>query len=110
MPSFVKQLSLFTKKEVEAAFASASCANRSPSITILRAPRSKSFGRILIITPKAVGTAPIRNRLRRRIKAIFYENKLYHSLFDWLIISKKGAGEFEYDYLKTLLLKTIPLE
>ena len=33
--------------------------------------------KILVITPKKIGTAPQRNLLRRRLKALFYEQKLY---------------------------------
>ncbi len=107
MSSFVKKLSRFSKKEIDAAFKVATVAHRQSTITILRAPRQLPFGRILIITPKIVGSAPIRNKFRRRVKTIFYENKLFEYPYDWIVIAKKGGGELEYDYLKNLLLKTL---
>ena len=35
------------------------------------------YAKILIVTPKKIGSAPVRNLLKRRLKSIFYEEKLY---------------------------------
>jgi ribonuclease P protein component len=107
MPSFVRKLSKFTKKEIDTAFESAIRVAKLTQITILRAPRQLPFGRILIITPKIVGSAPIRNKLRRQLKALFYENRLFDLPYDWIIIAKAGAGKLAYDWLKNFFLTTL---
>jgi hypothetical protein len=37
-------------------------------LTIRSRPSSQKYGRALIVTPKKVGSAPVRNRIKRRVK------------------------------------------
>jgi ribonuclease P protein component len=70
----------------------------------LLAPRQHDFGRVLIIASRKVGNAPQRNLVRRRIKAIFYEEKLFERAFDCVVILYQKAVELPFDQLKDLLL------
>jgi ribonuclease P protein component len=98
-------LSKFSKSEVQKAFQDARCRYKSPAITVLSSPKQHELAHILVVTPRAVGTAPERNKLRRQLKAIFYEEKLYSQPMDLLIILKKGAVRFDFDQLKRIIMK-----
>ena len=61
----------------------------------MRALPTRSFcGRILVITPKKMGTAPKRNLIRRRLKALFYEEKLF----------EKRIGKLNNGYMHVVAL------
>lgn len=105
MPRIAKKITTFTKKEVDSAFKKARRMLKKPGLTILVAPAQKEFGRVLIIASKKVGSAPERNLLRRRLKSIFYEEKLYEKPFDCIIITNKLAVPLSFTELKSLLLQ-----
>jgi ribonuclease P protein component len=71
----------------------------------LLAPAQADFARVLIIASRKVGNAPERNLMRRRIKSIFYEEKLYDQKFDCAIILQKKSLDLTFDQLKELILK-----
>lgn len=104
MPSIMKRISKFTKSEVDYLFQHARRVVRNQVCTILVAPRQKDFARVLIVTSRKIGNAPERNLMRRRIKTIFYEEKLFTCGFDWVIIVHKKMVEFPFDQLKSLLI------
>ena len=54
------------------------------------APAQKTAGRILLIVPKYFGNAPKRNQLKRRLKSVFINNKLFEYKFD---VSVKPANK-----------------
>lgn len=64
-------------------------------------------GHLIVITPRAVGNAPERNLIRRRIKAIFYENQLYTKDRVWLFFIKKEALSLKFSELSALVLDTV---
>lgn len=76
----------------------------SEALDIRIAPRSQTTGRILIITPKKMGNAPQRNRFRRRMKAIFYEQNLAAQALDIAIFSKAPANLLSFAELQAILL------
>jgi ribonuclease P protein component len=103
--SLVRSLSAFSKKEIEAAFEQARPVLKRAYCTLLVAPKAKEFARILVVTPKKIGTAPQRNKLKRQLKAIFYEQELYQGPNDCLVILKNGAPALSFDDLKMMLSK-----
>ncbi len=103
MPYIAKHLSDFTQKEIAAIIRKSSRAYKSPGIDILMVPALKDFGRVIVITPRKVGNAPERNRIRRRIKALFYEHRLYEYLFDTCIIIKKPGIKYTVSELIPLI-------
>jgi len=78
-----------------------------PSLTLLVAPKSREVGRILVVTSRKVGNAVKRNRIRRRLKAIFYEEKLYDRGYDCIVIIKKAGIELDFDELKKIMTETL---
>ena len=104
MPGIAKKISKFTKREIDHLFRHARRVFKSDAFTMLLAPRQLEFGRVLIIASRKVGNAPERNLIRRRIKSIFYEEKLFERNFDCAIIAQKKLTDLSFDELKTLML------
>jgi len=100
--SNVRELTSFTKKEIKKTFDSAYRILKTEGITLLVAPSVQSFGKILIITPRKVGSAPVRNKIRRQIKSLFYEEKLYELGFDWIAIIRPAFANNSFDEIKKL--------
>lgn len=78
-----------------------------PGLDIRVAPIStegKAYGRLIVITPRAVGNAVERNLLRRQIKSIFYEEKLFERRFDWLFFVKKELVGTPISEIKKIIL------
>lgn len=102
MPRIARAITQFKKQEVDTLFESARRVHKEPGITLLKSPRQRDIGRILIIIPRKVGNAPTRNKLRRQLKAIFYERRLYEKEFDWIAILRPEAQCLSFDRLQAL--------
>ena len=100
-----KHISKFGRKELDNFFAVAKAAKKNQAFTILKAPTTHTFGKILIMVPKKYGNAPERNKLKRRLKAIFIENKLYEHKLDIVIITRPTAKNYDFQNLSQLLLE-----
>jgi ribonuclease P protein component len=72
---------------------------KTPTCDIIVTPKAHENGRILVITPKRIGKASQRNKVRRRIKALFYEQKFYVRGVDCLAIIKKEGIDTPFDEL-----------
>ncbi|MDR3646166.1 MAG: ribonuclease P protein component [Candidatus Babeliales bacterium] len=96
-----------SKKETDQIFASNKSRIRNSGLEVLLAPTHLDFGRIIVITPKAIGNAPKRNQVRRRLKAIFYEDQLYTLKYDCAVIVRKAALNLEYEALKKILVSIL---
>ncbi len=107
MASLVRKITKFRKQEIDQLFSKARRVLKHDGLHLLKAPRQLDFGRILIIVPKRVGNAPTRNKLRRQIKAIFYENKLHEQEFDWIAIVKPPATHLTFAHLQELFLQAL---
>lgn len=106
MPRIARQMTLWSRKEIEILFKQAKRVYKNSGLDILVTPRSHhDYARLLIIIPKRVGNAPQRNLLRRRIKAIFFENKLFSGNFDWLFIVKPSLSLVSFATLQELILR-----
>lgn len=104
MKKYAGLISSFTRSEVDQLFALATVRARTRLYTLLVAPRSKDFARILIVTPKKLGTAVARNLLRRRIKSLFYQEKVYqHSPYDFVFIARRPVMDLSFEQLKVQL-------
>lgn len=99
-----RELTHFTQSEIDYAFKNARRVLAQPGIHILLAPKQKELGRILVIASRKTGNAVHRNKLKRQIRSIFNENKLFEYPFDCIVIFKSSA-EFLFEDLKTYMLK-----
>lgn len=104
MPSLVRSLSSFTQAEVKALFAAAKTRLKKTGLIIKLAPKISEFGRILIVTPRHCGKAAQRNRIRRRLKSIFYEERLFEHNQDCIVLVGRQAIDLSFLELKNLLL------
>lgn len=108
MSCITKKISKFTKREIDYLFQHGRRIFRGKQATMLIAPRQGEFGRVLIIASRKVGNAPERNLIRRRIKSIFYEEKLYDRPYDCVIIAQKMINELSFAQLKEVILNAYP--
>lgn len=99
------KLSKFSKKELDHFFNVAKSPKKNQAFTFLTAPAQASFGRILIIVSKKYGNAPQRNLLKRRLKAIFWEEKLYEKNIDCAVIARPAGKSYDFAQLKSLVLE-----
>lgn len=99
-------MSAFTRQEIIRIFKEARRVLRHPSLDILAFPTANP-ARLLVVTPRSIGTAPARNRVRRRLKAIFHEEKLFQNSMDLIIIVKEPGTSLSFETLKELVLKTV---
>ncbi len=102
--SIARKISQFTSSEIDQLFKEARPAFKHDGFTILKIPRMGTFGRILLVISKKVGNAPVRNKMRRQLKSIFYEEKLFQKDYDWVIIVRKPATALAFDQIKKLIL------
>lgn len=106
MPT-VREITRFSEHEIKELFAHARRTHKSPEMDILIAPACHEFGRILVVTPARIGTAPQRNKIRRQIKAIFYEEHLFSLQLECIVIAKLKATTLSFDKLKEVLFKAL---
>lgn len=99
-----RELTHFTQHEIDYAFKNARRVISQPGIHILLAPAQKPLGRILVIASRKIGNAVVRNKLKRQLRSIFNENKLFEHPFDCIIIFK-SSSQFAFEDLKSLMLK-----
>lgn len=107
MISAFRQLFAFTNPEVTAAFAHARRAGKTYGLTLLHSPDATAPGKLLIITPRASGKAHERNLLRRRVKHIFYTNRLYAASGRWILLVYRQAQLLSYQDLTKFLTHAI---
>lgn len=98
--------SKFTRKEIGKLIRSNYHVVRRNEWDIRAAPINctGNLSRILIITSRKVGNAVVRNKVRRRIKSIFYEEKLQNIKYDIVIFCKPGIHKLTFIELKNLIL------
>jgi ribonuclease P protein component len=104
VPRIAREITRFARAEVDQLFGKATRVLRSPAFDMLRALRQKEFGRVLIVISRKVGNAPDRNKVRRRMRSVFYEAQVYKQPYDWVVLVKKQAVSSSFDELKKLLL------
>lgn len=96
-------ISHFTQSEIRTIFKKARRVLRDPGLDVLLYPTKSPFGRILVITSRKVGNAPTRNKVRRRLKAIFYKDELFKQNIDCFVIVKKPGVAYTSEQLQKLI-------
>lgn len=98
-------LTKFSKHDIQIAFQTAKRVVKIPEMEIRRASQQLDFGRILVVIPRRAGKASVRNKIKRRLKSIFYEEKLFASGYDLILLVRSGADALSFEQLKALLSK-----
>lgn len=93
----------FLQREAAAFFKRAKRVVQHPAFDVLIAPTSGGSPKLLVVTPARIGNAPERNRIRRRIKAIFYEMHPIDSTYDVVFIIKKRCLQLTFGQLVNLI-------
>jgi len=96
-----------TQTDIKKLFNKARRILKHPGLDLLVAPASEAETRLIIITPGRIGNAVERNTVRRRIKAIFHEEKLEAKGLDSVIIVKKPGVDLSHAILKELILNAL---
>ena len=105
-----RQLFTFSKKDIQNYFKKAKFKNKIDGLKLLQAKPEKDnpeFGKLLIIIPKRSGKATKRNLIKRQIKAIFYEEKLFKKPLICILFVYKSAMELSFNELKDFLVKNL---
>ena len=97
----------FTSPEISGLFKTAPRTFKSPFFDIISAPKAKETARLLVATPRKLGNAPVRNKIRRRLKAIFYEQKMFLRDEDMILIAKKGSLSLPFAQLQEIFVKAV---
>jgi len=110
MANIARDITRFpSKKAIDELFKRARRVIKHPGLHILVGEKAGPFGHILIIASRKTGNAPERNKIRRRLKSIFYEEKLYEKGLDCIVIVKKEGTTMPFVELKELLLKAFAI-
>ncbi|MBN1549466.1 ribonuclease P protein component [Candidatus Babeliales bacterium] len=107
MVALPRGLTVFTKRERDELFKRSAFLFRQRGLAFRVAPATKAYGRILIVVPKRVGTAVARNKLRRQIKSIFYEQKFYEHNKDLIVLVAPPAATLSFEEIIKLMTKVI---
>ncbi|MFH0898862.1 MAG: ribonuclease P protein component [bacterium] len=115
--SLYRSLFSFDKKEIDWAFENAKLVAKTRGLKILQAPglffqdkKSNNIaqsGKLLIVVPRLAGKANQRNLMKRRIKAIFYENKLYENGATSIVLVRREAMELSFEQLQDFLVSSL---
>lgn len=100
-------MTTFGQHEVDALFKATIARYKIQGLEIRLAPHFLPLARLLIITPRACGNAPKRNRIRRRLKSIFYEHKYYEQPYDWIVMVRKEGIDLGFDQLKNIMAQVL---
>jgi ribonuclease P protein component len=100
-----KNLSSFTQQDIAHLLKNAQIKARVPGLRVLLGSTTLPYGRILVITPRHSGNAVKRNLIRRRLKAIFYQEQWFQYGYDCVVIVKKDGIGRSFEDLKTLLIQ-----
>ncbi len=102
--SVAREITSFCKKEIDLLFKHAKSFVKKKGLDIRLAPKVSLYGKILVVIPRKSGTAPKRNRLKRQLKSIFYEERLFQKEFDWIVLARKEALEIPFSEIRSLIL------
>lgn len=107
MPRIARLITSFSRSEISNLLKSAHTVTRHPGLDIRVAAKSAAYARVLIVTPKKMGIAPLRNKIRRRIKAIFYTHKFFENACDLMVYCKKNSDTIPFEELTQLLQRAV---
>jgi len=105
----LKNLCSFSQKDAKNVLKNASFMARIVGLKIIETPfgeksvQKTSYGRILIVIPRKVGPACTRNLIRRRIRALYFEEKLFTRTSATTIFVYPEAKAYSYEQLKEFL-------
>ena len=97
----------FKKGEIDRTFKNSRLKAKVPGLKLLKAPSQLDYGKILIMVPISCGKANERNKFKRRIRSIFYEEKLFEAPANYVLIAYKDAMQLSFEEIKKFLVGNI---
>jgi ribonuclease P protein component len=97
----------FAQQEAALFFQHARRVARYPAFDILLAQCRDVSPKLLVVTSRHLANASERNRIRRRIKAIFHECQPLSPAYDCALIIKKPALLLSYVQLMELIISSL---
>jgi ribonuclease P protein component len=101
----MRHLTQLSRKEITALFKRSKIIKNYPEFSARCAPKTNENGRLLLVVSHKVGNAPTRNKLRRQLKAIFYEEHLYAQGYDWIITVRPAITSLSFQELRARMLE-----
>lgn len=107
--SLFRTLFCFTSSQVKLAFKQAHYKASCPGLKLLVCPVAEpaTDGKLLIIVPKKFGNAPKRNKIKRQLKSIYFEEKLFKDQRISIILAYAEAKKFSFEELKIFLVQSL---
>jgi|GEM_PF-1484939 len=81
--------------------------SETPPNIALETPEEPTHGKLLIVIPRRVANACGRNLIRRRLKAIYTENKLFKNTKRYALFVYPEAKALSYQQLAEFLTKAL---
>jgi ribonuclease P protein component len=100
-------ISNFSKSDVKKLFNNVKKRLSASGLVFIAAPKSGATAKILVITSRKSGSAAKRNRIRRRLKSVFFEHKLFLKTFDIAVIVKKEGIDNSFKRLEQILTEFV---
>ena len=111
MNSLFRSIFSFSQPEVTALFSGAKVCLKMPGLTVLSAAAVGRDGKVLIITSRKSGNAVLRNKVRRRLRALFWMHEWFKKGHDFIIITYRQVHQLSYleieSLIKTMIIKKI---
>jgi len=93
----------WTQSAIKSLFYKARVVYRDARLTIKNARNAELIGRLVVVVPKKIGSAPQRNLIKRRIRALFSEKKLASMGFDWVFFIKQPLHQVPFSQLVAII-------
>jgi len=100
----------WTQSAIKSLFYKARVVYRDTRMTIKNARNAELMGSLVVVVPKKIGSAPQRNLIKRRIRAIFLEKKLAATGLDWVFFIKQPLHQVPFAELVAIITPLIPAQ
>jgi ribonuclease P protein component len=97
----------FTQSEIRSIMRDSRTIKRTSQLSIKRASRAKTHGRVLIVVSRKVGNAVTRNLIKRRLRHIVRELSLTSHNFDYVIFTKPPITDITFEQLQTIIKQAV---
>ncbi len=103
-----KKLSSFSKIEIARLFKESILKVRYPGVRILAGPllEDQPYAKLLMVVSRRVGNAPERNLIKRRLRVIFRNERLFLGKNHLTVIVDNRVLLLSFQKLRALMLKT----